>query len=152
MFFRNVGTSVLNYTTSRCGIRQPSLSPPYEPQDSLTFLSLSKFRVICPLLLYLVTLLGLLEKSSRLRHCPTNRKVESSIPDGVTGIFHWHNPSGRPMALGSTQPPTEMSTRNIPWGKGGRCVGLTTLPHSRADCLEIWEPQPLWTLRTCPGL
>jgi len=22
-------------------------------------------------------------------------------------------------------------------GKGGRCVGLTTLPPSRADCLEI---------------
>jgi len=28
-------------------------------------------------------------------------------------------------------------------GKGGRCVGLTALPTSRADCLEIWEPQPL---------
>jgi hypothetical protein len=28
------------------------------------------------------------------------------------------------MALGSTQPLTEMSTRNIFWGKGGRCVGL----------------------------
>ena len=25
--------------------------------------------------------------------------------------------------------------------KGGRCVGLTTLPPSCADCLEIWEPQ-----------
>jgi hypothetical protein len=37
-------------------------------------------------------------------------------------------------------------------GKGGRCVGLTTLPPSCADCLEIWEPQPPGTLRTCPGL
>ena len=27
--------------------------------------------------------------------------------------------------------------------KGDRCVGLTTLPPSCADCLEIWEPQPL---------
>jgi len=36
--------------------------------------------------------------------------------------------------------------------KGGRCVGLTTLPPSRADCLEIWEPQPPGTLRVCPGL
>ena len=27
----------------------------------------------------------------------------------------WHNPSGRTMALGSTQPLTEMSTRNISW-------------------------------------
>jgi len=32
-------------------------------------------------------------------------------------------------------------------GKGGRCVGLTTLPPSYADCLEIWEPQPPGTLR-----
>ena len=30
------------------------------------------------------------------------------IPDGITGIFHWH-PSGRTMALGSTQPITAMS-------------------------------------------
>ena len=40
----------------------------------------------------------------------------SSIPDGVTGIFHRHNPSGRTMALGLTQPLTEMSNRNISWG------------------------------------
>ena len=26
--------------------------------------------------------------------------------------------------------------------KDGRCVGLTTLPSSCADCLEIWDPQP----------
>ena len=37
-------------------------------------------------------------------------------------------------------------------GKGGRCVGLTTLPPSCADCLKIWEPQPPGTLRTCPGM
>ena len=37
-------------------------------------------------------------------------------------------------------------------GKGGRCVGLTTLPPSCAECLEIWEPQPPGTLRACPGL
>jgi hypothetical protein len=37
-------------------------------------------------------------------------------------------------------------------GKGGRCVRLTTLPHSCADCLEIWEPQPPGTLRVCSGL
>jgi len=48
--------------------------------------------------------------------CATNRKVAGSIPDGVTGIFHPHNPSDRTMALGSTQPLTEMSTRSISWG------------------------------------
>ena len=30
------------------------------------------------------------------------------------------------MALGSTQPLVEMSARDIPWGKGGRCIRLTT--------------------------
>jgi hypothetical protein len=39
-----------------------------------------------------------------------------SIPDGVTGIYHRHNPSGCNMALGLAQPLTEMSTRNISWG------------------------------------
>jgi len=37
-------------------------------------------------------------------------------------------------------------------GKGGWCVGLTTLPPSCADCLEIWDPQPPGTSRACPGL
>ena len=46
----------------------------------------------------------------------TSWKVAGSIPDGVFGIYHYHNPSGRTMALGSTQPLTEMSTRNIFWG------------------------------------
>src|SRR5215510_6993720 len=53
------------------------------------------------------------------------------------------------MALGSTQPLTEMSTRNISWGKGGRCLGLTTLQPSCADCLKIWDPEALGTLRAC---
>ena len=34
------------------------------------------------------------------RCCATNRKVAGSIPDGVIGIFHWHNPPDRTMALG----------------------------------------------------
>jgi hypothetical protein len=51
-----------------------------------------------------------------LIHCATSPKVAGSIPDGVTGFFSLHNPSGRNMALGSTQPLTEMSTRNISWG------------------------------------
>jgi hypothetical protein len=32
-------------------------------------------------------------------------------------------------------------------GKGGRCVGMTTLPPSRADCLETWDHQPPGALR-----
>ena len=30
--------------------------------------------------------------------------------------------------------------QDIPGGKGGRCVGVTTLPSSCAECHEIWEP------------
>jgi hypothetical protein len=36
----------------------------------------------------------------------------------VTGIFNLRNPSRRIMALGSTQPLTEMSTRKLPRVKG----------------------------------
>jgi len=53
---------------------------------------------------------------SWLRHSATGRKVAGSIPDNVIGVYHWHNPSGRTMAGGSTPPLTEMSTRNISRG------------------------------------
>jgi hypothetical protein len=49
-------------------------------------------------------------------HCATNRKVAGSIPDDFMGIFHLHNLSSRTMALGLTQPLTEMSTGNISYG------------------------------------
>jgi hypothetical protein len=57
------------------------------------------------------------------------------------------------MAQGLTQPLTEMSTRNISWvAKAVSAIGLTTLPPSCADSLEIWGPQPPATLRAFPGL
>jgi len=40
----------------------------------------------------------------------------------------------------------------FPGGKGGRCVRLTTSPHSRAECHEIWESKPPGTLWATPGL
>jgi hypothetical protein len=40
----------------------------------------------------------------------------------------------------------------FPRSKGGRCIGLSTLPPSCADCLEIVESQTPGTLRACPGL
>jgi hypothetical protein len=39
--------------------------------------------------------LWLVKWRSWLRHCATSRKVAGSIPYGLIGIFHWHNPSGR---------------------------------------------------------
>jgi len=51
-----------------------------------------------------------------LWYCATNRKVAGSIPAGVSGFFIDIKSSDRTMALGSTQPLTEMSTRSISWG------------------------------------
>jgi hypothetical protein len=91
------------------------------------------------------------------RHCATNRKVAVSNPDGFIGIFHRHNPSGCTMTLVLTQPLTEMSTRNIPWGVGkgklGRCIGLTTLPPSyvlKSGCLSPLEPPG--PVKACNGI
>ena len=48
----------------------------------------------------------------------------------IPGTFSDILPSDRTMALRSTQPLVKMSTRNIPEGKGGRCVRLTTYHHT----------------------
>ena len=74
---------------------------------------------------------------SWVRHCATSWKVADSVSDGVIGNFHWYDPLDRTKALGSTQPLTEMSIRNLSLGKNDRSAGLTNLPPSCAHCLEI---------------
>ena len=72
---------------------------------------------------------------------------------------HWkfsltQNPPDRTMALGSTQPLTEISTRSISWGKGGRCVRLTTLPQSCAVVMKYGNInflEPSRPLQACNG-
>jgi hypothetical protein len=57
------------------------------------------------------------------------------------------------MAQGPTQPLTEMSTRNISWGKGGRCVGLTTfqVPIAlKSGTLKLLEPPG--PVKACNGI
>jgi hypothetical protein len=51
------------------------------------------------------------------------------VPDEV-------DPSSFTMALRSTQPLTEMTTRNFPAVKRGQSVGLTTLPPSMSRISE----------------
>ena len=89
---------------------------------------------------------------SWLGHWAKSLKVAGSIPNGVVGILHWHNPSGRTITLESTQSLTEEYQEYLLGCKGGLCLGLTTLPPSCADCLGIWDPQPPGTLRACLGL
>ena len=87
--------------------------------------------------------------------CATRRKAAGSIPDEVIRISHWRNHSDRTISLGSTQVQRDMSTLGFFSGdKGGRCVGMTTLPPSCTDCRLIlgasksWRPtgpsRPLW--------
>jgi hypothetical protein len=45
-------------------------------------------------------------------------KVAGSSPDEVDFFFNLPNPFSRTMALGSSQPLTEMSSRNLPGSKG----------------------------------
>jgi hypothetical protein len=94
----------------------------------------------------------ILNKAWGLGRSATSRTVPGSIPGGVTGFFSDISPSDHSMALGSTQPLVKMNTRNIPVGKGGRCMRLTTSPPSRAECHVIWEPKPPGTLWATPGL
>jgi len=75
------------------------------------------------------------------------RRWRVRFPMVLLVFFHWHNPSGRTMALGSIQPLTEINTRNIVWG-----VKAAGEPHLCADCFKIWKPQNPGTLRACPGM
>jgi hypothetical protein len=53
---------------------------------------------------------------------------------------------------GDSAPNTNEYQEYFLGGKGGRCVGLTTLSPSCVDCLEMWEPQPPGTVGGCLGL
>ena len=55
-------------------------------------------------------------------------RVVGSISDGIVRIFHWLLPA-------ALWPCCRLSLG----GKGGQCVGQTTIPPSFADWLEIWE-------------
>jgi hypothetical protein len=53
---------------------------------------------------------------SPFRHYATSRNVAGSIPDKVIVFFNWPDLSSHTMALVSTQPVPEMSTRTLPGG------------------------------------
>jgi hypothetical protein len=86
-----------------------------------------------------------------VRHCALSQKDVGSNPNWINEI--WLKPSGQPMALGSTQPLTEMSTRDTSC-EGGKqpdshYLGLTTMPPSwpvhlaNLGTLNSWSPKGL---------
>jgi len=89
-----------------------------------------------------------------LRCCATKRKVAGSIPAGVSGFFIYIKKL--PIALwpwGRLSLLTEMSTRSISWGKGGRCVRLTTYHHPvplsrNLGAVTSWNPLDLYRPET----
>jgi len=69
------------------------------------------------------------------------------------GFFPWLPPM-EPCALGSTQP-LKMSTRDFSWGKGGRCLWLTTYHLCSAERQEIRDlnlPGTPWATSACFGI
>ena len=70
-------------------------------------------------------------------------------PDEVFGIFHWLNPSGHNMALGSTLPLTEMSIRGV---KAAGVWGWNPYNPHVPTVQKFWEPKPPEALRAYPGL
>jgi hypothetical protein len=84
---------------------------------------------------------------SWLRYYATSREVASSIPDEVITFFNWPNPSSCTMAMGSIQPLTEMSTRNLPGGKGRPARGANNFTAiSESTVYKMWEPRRLTTV------
>jgi len=76
------------------------------------------------------------------------------FPVVTLGIFSMVPPA-EPCALGSTQP-LKVSTRDFSWGKGGRCVWLTTYHPCSAEMSRksgaLIYPEPLEPPRPVAGL
>jgi hypothetical protein len=83
--------------------------------------------------------------SNWLKHYATSRKVAGSIPDAVIGFLNLPNPSSRTTAPGSTQPLTEMDTRDLSGGKR-RPTDKTDNLTAIQTVQKMWVPRRLTTL------
>jgi hypothetical protein len=59
------------------------------------------------------------------------------IRDEIIGFFNLPNLSSRTMALRSTQSLTEISTKDVPAGKGRQAYVMTTSPPSVSRLLSM---------------
>jgi len=76
------------------------------------------------------------------------------LPGGVTGDFFRGTPRQNHVPLRSTQP-LKVSTMDLSWGKGGRCVWLTTYHPCSAETPRksgaLIYPEPLGPPRPVVG-
>jgi hypothetical protein len=83
----------------------------------------------------------------------TIRKFAGSIPDEVNSFFNSPNISSRTMTLGSTQPISEMSSRNLHEGKGRLARKADNLTGICEPIVyNMWEPRRitiLWASTAC---
>jgi hypothetical protein len=75
------------------------------------------------------------------------------LPKSLLDVFNWRYPSSTHVALKSTQPPTEMSTKNLPGGKWrpARKAHIFTA-ICKSTFQKIWEPRcfrALWAFTAC---
>jgi hypothetical protein len=88
---------------------------------------------------------------SWLKHCATSRKVAGSISYGVFEIYRCLNPSCRTMALGSTQPLTEMSTFIFHEGQRRPVPRADNLTIFMCPVSKIRGASTSWSLRGVSG-
>jgi hypothetical protein len=82
-----------------------------------------------------------------------NSRIYYTTKINVRGSLNWPNASIRTVTLGSSQPLTEMSTRNLPGGKGrpGRKAD-NSIPIREPVFYKTWEPRRLnnlWAFTAC---
>ena len=143
--------SASHHGTSSCAVGWGSALQAGRSRVRFLVVSLEFFtNKILPSALWLWGRLSLASRDKQLRswlrHWATSRKVSGSISGGVIGIFHWQNPSVRPVTVWSTQPLTEMSTRNIseglkvPGEYGWQSYHLNVLIVLKSGDLNLLEP------------
>jgi hypothetical protein len=83
-------------------------------------------------------------------HTMIRRRLPSK--SGLVDFFNLPNPSSRTMALGSTRPLKEMSTRYLPGGKGRRARKVDLTDICEPTVLKMWKPRRLttqWAFTAC---